>query len=75
MLDKDKPIQLLFSLVCLAIALFFLVGELWENRHSPSGLQWDYFTKISVGIGAVGLLLAPFNFTNVWEAIKQWRNK
>lgn len=72
-LDKDKPIQTGFSLVCLTISLFFLVLELWLNRATPSAVSWDLHTKISTGIGAVGLLFAPFNFGNVWRGIKAWR--
>ena len=72
-LDKDKPLQTGFSLVCLAISLFFLVLELWSTRNDLNGMAWDWHTKITVGIGAVGLLFAPFNFGNVWKGIAAWR--
>lgn len=72
-LDKDKPLQTGFSITCLAISLFFLVLELWSTRNDPNGMAWDWHTKITVGIGAIGLLLAPFNFTNVWKGVSAWR--
>jgi hypothetical protein len=74
MLDKDKPVQTAFSLICLAISLFILVLELWSSRVG-GGMEWDVHTKIALGIGVVGLLLAPFNFKNFYEALKEWKGR
>lgn len=64
-MKPDRPLKTVVGLLLLVVGLALYGVHLWQHRGVCVSLDGD--VKIALGIGAVGLLLLPFDFRNLRE--------